>query len=65
MKTECVHIKRGGIELQVNRGNKVFGTLTVSNATISWFPKNAKKSMEFSWVDFDKLIKAKIQEVCR
>lgn len=58
MKTECVHIKRGGIELQVNRGNKVFGTLTVSNATISWFPKNARKPIEFNWPDFDKLLKS-------
>jgi len=60
MKTECLHVKRGGIELVIRQGDKTFGTLTVSNATVSWFPKHAQKAIKMSWKSFDeKMIEQK------
>lgn len=54
LKTECLHVKKGGVELLIIQGNKTFGTLTVSNAKVSWFAKGAKKPVECDWKKFAK-----------
>lgn len=57
LKTDCLHIKKGGIELLIVQGGKTFGTLTVSNATVSWFTKGAKKPVECNWKKFEEVMK--------
>ena len=52
LKTECLHVKKGGIGLLIVQGGKTFGTLTVSNAKVAWFAKSAKKPIECDWKKF-------------
>ena len=56
LKTECLHVKKSGIELLVQQNGKTFGTLVVSNTKFSWFPKGAKKPIEMKWKKFNEKI---------
>jgi len=57
MKTEYAHIKRGGVDLFVKNNGKMFGTLTVTNTTVSWYPANSAKPISLKWSKFDKVMK--------
>lgn len=57
LKTECLHVKKGGIELQIQRDGKTFGTMIVSNAKFSWFSKGARNPIEMNWNKFEEKIK--------
>ena len=58
MQTDCLHVKKGGIELHVTNGKDKMGRLMVSNGTIKWYPKNAKKGIALTWEKFDKLMQS-------
>jgi len=54
MKSEHLGVERGGIELKISGDGSSIGTLSISNATIKWYPKNSKKKCaSFSWEDFN------------
>ena len=48
---------RADVEFVVRRDGSVLGTLTVSNGSIVWFPKNASYGCKMSWKRFDELMK--------
>ena len=57
MKTDCVHIKKGGITLAIRQGGRTFGTLVVTMGGVAWYPKNAKKpSKKKSWEEFNEIM---------
>ena len=54
MKSEHLSIGRSGIELKISGDGSSIGTLSISNATIKWYPKNLKtKCASFSWEEFN------------
>ena len=42
---------------EIYEDGKKLGTITISKGSIEWYPKNAKQPYEFSWGEFDKMIK--------
>ncbi len=45
-------VKRGGIELGFMTNNEKFGRIKISNATITWYPKDAVKGYSMSVEQF-------------
>lgn len=44
------------IIFDVQSNGKKFGTLEIYNTGISWFPRNAKKTAQLSWKQFNRLM---------
>ena len=42
MRTDCVHIKKGGIDLTIKHGGRTLGTLTVTTGGVAWYHKGAQ-----------------------
>ena len=54
MKSDHLGVERGGIELKVSGDGSSIGTLSISNGTVKWYPKNLKKKCAlFSWEEFN------------
>lgn len=63
MKTKNLGVERGGVDFVVKGDNKTIGTLSVSNGSIKWYPKGAKKRCaEYSWEDFAEKVKNDVKE---
>ena len=58
MQTDCLHIKKGGIELHISEGEKKLGRLNISNGAIEWFPKNRKVGTKLNWTKFAELMQS-------
>ena len=59
LKTDYLHVLKGGVRLSVQAAKKQFGTLEITNASMMWYPRASKsKSSAFklSWEDFQQLL---------
>ena len=56
MRTDCVHIKKGGIDLTIKHGGRTLGTLTVTTGGVAWYHKGVQKPSKKSWEIFDKIM---------
>ena len=48
---------RSDVTFQIARDGETFGTLTVSNGSMVWFPKGASKGRRVGWKKFNELMK--------
>ncbi len=62
LQTECLHVKKGGIDLHVTKDGKTIGTLKVSNGAIEWCPRNKKQGIKLNWTKFDDIMKSNTKE---
>ncbi len=56
---------RADVEFRVRRDGRAFGTLTVSNGSIVWFPKGTTKGFKMGWQGFDETMREKASRVER
>ena len=50
LKTSCLHVKKGGVSLVITDDtNGRIGRCKISNATLTWFPKDQKKGFVLNW----------------
>lgn len=54
---------RADLTFRVRRNNRLFGTLTVSNGSVVWFPRGKSKGRKFNWADFDRKISGRSSRV--
>ena len=47
---------RADIRFVVKRDGAIFGTLTVSNGSVVWFPKKTTYGYKMGWKKFDELM---------
>jgi hypothetical protein len=47
---------KADIEFKIKRNSQRIGRLKVSNGTIVWVPKNAKRGYRMNWLKFDALM---------
>ena len=52
----CLHLKRGGIVIKINKGKTRIGTLKVTDTRIFWMPKNQQTNKGMKWCEFDSLM---------
>ena len=50
-------IKRADAVFKVSRDGKRFGTLTVSNGSVVWFPPYTSYGLKLGWKKFDQLFR--------
>lgn len=59
LKTEFLHVAKGGVIFSVQADKRQFGTLEITNASMMWYPRASKsKSSAFklSWEQFQQLL---------
>ena len=50
LQTSSLHVKRGGIKLEINDPNNGRGgRMKISNDKLIWFPKDQQKGYEITW----------------
>jgi hypothetical protein len=52
----CLHLKKGGVTIKINKGKIRIGTLKVTNTRIFWMSKNQQPDKGMKWSEFDSLM---------
>ncbi|MCU7919328.1 MAG: hypothetical protein KZQ95_13380 [Candidatus Thiodiazotropha sp. (ex Epidulcina cf. delphinae)] len=47
---------RSDVEFLVKRDGGVYGTLTVSNGSVVWFPKGTSYGLKVGWAKFEEIM---------
>ena len=59
LKTEFLHVEKGGVVFSVQTNGKQFGTLEITNASMMWYPRASKSknsAFKLSWEQFQQLL---------
>jgi len=51
-------LNRADVIFDVTQENRKFGTFTVSNGSIVWFPRGTRYGYKIGWEKFDELMKS-------
>ena len=57
LKTECLHVKKGGIELQIQRDGKTFGTMMNLPEGMPMYTRDLQQYLDYFGINKDKLLK--------
>ena len=52
---------RSDVKFQIKRDKEMFGTMTVSNGSVVWFPKGVSYGYRIRWTKFDELIQKNVK----
>ena len=50
---------RSDLKFQIKRDGEKFGTMTISNGSVVWFPKGTSNGYKMGWKMFDELMREK------
>ena len=56
---------RSDVKFQIKRDGETFGTMTISNGSIVWFPKGAFYGCRMGWKRFNESMQAETKQLER
>jgi hypothetical protein len=58
-------LAKADVTFVIRKDGSVFGTLSVSNGSLVWFPKKASNGRKISWTRFDEMMKENASQIER
>ena len=56
------NLGRSDVKFKIKRNGETFGTMTISNGSVVWFPKGTSNGYKMGWKRFNELMQEKAKQ---